>query len=225
MSSDVFDRIAPSWYNYRHWTIFRPELEELAARWQKGKLVNLGCGHGADFLPFTKQDFELYGVDYSKEMLRLAGQYARKFNFDVSLILADVSCLPFRDSTFDYAMSVATYHHLNTGDARKRAFEELYRILKPGGEAFITVWNKYQPRFFFSPKEVQVPWRMKGETLHRYYYLFTYGEIERMVKETGFTIIKSSSESTYHFPLKYFSRNIVMLLKKPIELSLRGANR
>ncbi len=220
MSSDIFDKIAPSWYNNRHYTIFRPELEALAESWRKGRLVNLGCGHGADFLPFIKYDFELYGVDYSGEMLRLAEQYARKFNFEVNLTLADVSCLPFDDNSFDYAISVATYHHLQTQEARKRAFQELYRILRPGGEVFITVWNKTQPRFLFSPREVQVPWRMKGETLYRYYYLFTYSEIERMVKEAGFTVLKSSPEKTYHFPLKYFSRNIVLLLKKPIELSL-----
>ena len=216
MSSSVFDRIAPSWYNYRHYTIFRPELESLSARWQKGKLVNLGCGHGADFLPFAKYDFELYGVDYSGEMLRLAGEYARKFKFAVNLFRADVSCLPFADNVFDYAISVATFHHLTTPEARKRAFTELYRIIKPGGEAFVTVWNKMQPRFLLSPKEVQVPWRMKGETLFRYYYLFTYGEFERLAKDAGFTVLKSSPEKTYHFPLKYFSRNIVLKLKKPI---------
>jgi tRNA (uracil-5-)-methyltransferase TRM9 len=217
MSSSVFDRIAPSWYNYRHYTIFRPELEELAARWQQGALINLGCGHGADFLPFAKASFELYGVDYSGEMLRLAEQYARKFKFAVNLFRADVSCLPFTDNAFDYAISVATFHHLTTNEARKQAFTELYRILKPGGEAFVTVWNKMQPRFFFSPKEVQVPWRMKDETLYRYYYLLTYGEFERLARDAGFAILKSSPEKSYHFPLKYFSRNITLLLKKAIQ--------
>jgi tRNA (uracil-5-)-methyltransferase TRM9 len=217
LSSSVFDRIAPSWYNYRHYTIFRQELEELAACWQKGKLVNLGCGHGADFLPFAKSDFELYGVDYSGEMLRLAAQYALKFKFDVNLFCADVSCLPFADNEFDYAISVATYHHLTTLEARKQAFTELYRILKPGGEAFVTVWNKMQRQFFFSPKEVQVPWRMKDETLYRYYYLFTYGEFERLAKDAGFKILRSAPERSYRFPVKYFSRNITLLLKKPAD--------
>lgn len=220
MSSDVFDRIAPSWYNYRHYTIFRPELEELVlrweGRWQKGKLVNLGCGHGADFLPFAKSDFELYGVDYSGEMLRLAAQYALKFKFAVNLFRADVSCLPFADNAFDCAISVATFHHLTTPESRKRAFTELYRILKPGGEAFVTVWNKMQRQFFFSSKEVQVPWRMKTETLYRYYYLFTYSEFERLAKHAGFTILKSAPERSYRFPVKYFSRNITLLLKKPL---------
>ena len=36
---DVYNRIAPGWYNRRHWTIFRPELEALAQEWKQGKLL------------------------------------------------------------------------------------------------------------------------------------------------------------------------------------------
>ena len=112
---DVFNRIAPSWYNYRHWTIFRHELETLAKEWRQGKLLNLGCGHGADFLPFANK-FELYGVDFSDEMIKLARKYAGKFNYDVNLSVADVRYLPYQDETFDYVISVATYHHLKRDD-------------------------------------------------------------------------------------------------------------
>ena len=72
---EVFDEIAPGWYNFRHWSIFRNELESLAARWREGRLLNLGCAHGPDFLPF-RDGFELYGVDFSLGMLELARKYA-----------------------------------------------------------------------------------------------------------------------------------------------------
>ena len=98
---DVFNQIAPGWYNYRHWTIFRSELETLSKEWEQGTLLNLGCGHGADFLPFCK-NFELYGVDFSDEMIRLAQKYAGKFNFQVNLAVADVCYLPYSNETFDY---------------------------------------------------------------------------------------------------------------------------
>jgi len=97
---DVFDKIAPAWYNFRHWSIFRTELETLARRWQCGKLLNVGCGHGADFLPF-RQSFELYGVDFSSEMLKFAEKYSRKFGFAVHLTRADVGQLPYADNSFD----------------------------------------------------------------------------------------------------------------------------
>ena len=211
-NQEIFDRIAPSWYNFRHWSIFRTELEALARRWQKGKLLNVGCAHGPDFLPF-KDGFELYGVDFSAEMLKFAEKYSQKFGFAVKLALADVRKLPYPDESFDWSISVATYHHLGGGE-HQEALKELKRVLKPGGEAFITVWNRWQPRFWFKPKEVKVPWRQKRKTLYRRYYLFSYTELEKLAEEAGFEVLKTFPESAYRFPLKLFSRNICLLVKK-----------
>jgi ubiquinone/menaquinone biosynthesis C-methylase UbiE len=213
MERDVFDQIAPGWYGFRHWTIFRTELEAMAQRWQRGRLLNIGCAHGPDFLPF-RQNFELYGLDFSTEMLNLARKYSQKFNFAVNLVLADVSHLPFTDSTFDWAISVATYHHVKGNEARETALTELRRILKPGGEAFITIWNHWQPRFWLSGREVAVPWRTKEKTLLRYYYLFSYGEMEKLARQAGLKVLRSFPESSYHLPVRYFSHNICLLVKK-----------
>ena len=210
---DIFNQIAPSWYNFRHWSIFRDELETLAKQWQQGKLLNVGCAHGPDFLPFS-QNFELYGVDISTEMIKFAQKYAGKFDFTVTLTVADARCLPYPDETFDWAVSVATYHHIKGEEERLKALQELKRVLKPGGEAFITVWNHWQPRFWFHSKEVAVPWRMKGKTLERYYYLFSYPELEKLVKKADFKVLKSFPESAYHAPVKFFSRNICLLVKR-----------
>lgn len=210
---EVYDKIAPTRYNLHHWTRFTHELEALAAGWQKGQLLNLGCGHGPEFLPF-KSSFELYGLDFSSGMLTLARKYAEKFDFPLTLVQADVSRLPFSDESFSWAISVATYHHINNKEDRLLALSELRRVLKPGGEAFITVWNGWQTRFWFKGKETTVPWRIKGETLLRYYYLFSYPEIERLARRAGFKVLRSFPESSHRYPLKYFSRNICLLLKK-----------
>ncbi len=210
---EVYDKIAPTRYNLYHRTRFAPELEAMAAGWQKGRLLNLGCGHGADFLPF-KSNFELYGLDFSLEMLKFARKYAEKSDFPVTLLQADVSRLPFSDASFNWAISIAAYHHINSKEDRLLAFSELRRVLKPGGEAFITVWNGWQPRFLFKGKETIVPWRIKEEKLERYYYLFSYPEIKRLAKRAGFRVLRSFPESSYRYPLRYFSRNICLWLKK-----------
>ncbi len=210
---DVFNQIATGWYSFRHRSIFGRELTMLAKRWREGKLLNLGCAHGPDFFPF-RHSFELYGVDFSPEMLKLARRYAQKYSFDVALSLADIRYLSYPDNTFDWAISVATYHHIEGSVERQAALIELRRVLKPGGEAFITVWNRWQPRFWFKPKEVSVPWRQKSKTLYRYYYLFSYAELEKVAKSAGFKVVKSFPESSYRYPLKLFSRNICLLVKK-----------
>jgi tRNA (uracil-5-)-methyltransferase TRM9 len=163
-------------------------------------------------LPFAKT-FDLYGMDFSEEMLRLARKYAAKFDFSVNLAAADLLRLPYNSDTFDYAIAVATYHHLKR-EQQLPALLELKRVLKPGGSAFVTVWNHWQPKFRFKAKEVKVPWRAQEQTLYRYYYLFTYGELRKLAADAGFEIIRVFPESKYKFPVKYFSENICILLRK-----------
>jgi len=183
----------------------------LARRWQKGKLLNIGCAHGPDFLPF-KGDFQLYGLDYSSAMLKYAQKYERKFDYSAGLALADAAHLPYCNEAFDWAIAVATYHHFMDKDRRRMAFSELRRVLKPGGEAFITVWNRGQPRFWFR-HQASVPWRTRDSTLYRHYYLFSYRELNNLVKKAGFNLLKSFPESSFRFPIKFFSRNICLIVK------------
>jgi ubiquinone/menaquinone biosynthesis C-methylase UbiE len=209
----VFDEIAESWYRFRHWSRFTRELEEMATRWRQGKLLNVGCAHGPDFLPF-KNNFELWGVDFSVQMLKLAQKYAAKFDLQVKLTLANATSLPCPDNTFDWAIAVAVYHNIRGDKQRRRAFRELRRVLKPGGEAFITVWNKWQPSFWLKGKEVNMPWKSRRKIYYRYYYLFSYPELRSLLTRTGFEIVRIFPEKSYRFPLKFFSRNICALVKK-----------
>jgi SAM-dependent methyltransferase len=204
MHVNSYDEIAESWYRLRHWTRFKPELEEMASRWGSGRLLNVGCAHGPDFLPFQDQ-FELWGLDSSGSMINMAVKYAGKFNLDVRLLV--------KDGVFDYAISVATYHHIKGKNEQRIAFSELRRVLKPGAEAFITVWNRWQREFWNKGKEVMVPWKTNASEIMRYYYLFTYPEIEYQLKSAGFKVLKAYPESEYKKRLKYFSRNICLLVK------------
>jgi SAM-dependent methyltransferase len=147
-------------------------------------------------------------------MLKFARKYVGKFHFKVDLAVAEAGCLPYPDGTFDWALSVATYHHIRGEEERLKALQELRRVLRPGGEAFITVWNRRQPRFWFRGKEIAVPWRARDRTLYRDYYLFSYGELEKLAKQAGLKILKSFPENAYRFPLKHFSRNICLLVQK-----------
>jgi ubiquinone/menaquinone biosynthesis C-methylase UbiE len=146
-------------------------------------------------------------------MLQQALKYSAKFKFYVRLTAADALFLPFPNNTFDWVISIATYHHIKGREERAKAFIELKRILKPEGEAFLTVWNHGQPRFWLKSKEQRVPWRLKGETVHRYYHLFSYGELRRLLCKAGLQIIAMSPEKSYRFPIRNFSRNICVLVK------------
>jgi len=212
---EVFDEIAESWYRLRHWSRFTKELDETRQRWHEGKLLNIGCAHGPDFMPF-KDSFELWGIDFSIQMVTLAQKYAAKFNFKANLAVADATSLPYLDNTFDWAIAIASYHNIKGAEQRLKAFSELNRVLKPGGEAFITVWNRWQPGFWLKGKEVDIPWRSKAETLYRYYYLFSYSELYRLLTQVGFQVLDIFPEKSYRRPIKCLSRNICTLIKKQV---------
>ncbi len=212
-TQDTYNRIAASRYNFRQHSRFQTELEQLAQRWGRGKLLNIGCAHGPDFIPF-KESFELYGVDFSREMLQLAKKYAAKNQFKVNVQEADARQLPGANDFFDFAIAIAVYHHIENKEGRLQALKELYRVLKPGGEAFITVWNRWQPRHWLKKKSFMLPWNTKEKKYYRYYYLFSYGELEKLARQAGFEVIKSYPEARYKFPLKMFSRNICLIIRR-----------
>ena len=210
---ETFDQIAESWYRVRHWPLLRAELEEVALRWESGALLNVGCGHGADFLPFG-DTFRLYGVDSSAEMIRQALRYSTRRGLRAQLAVADARWLPFPDNTFDWAISVAAYHHIRGRPHQEQAFSELRRVMKPGSQAFLTVWNRGQRRFWFRRREQQIPWRLKDRTVYRYYHLFSYRELADVLEESGLKVIGMFPEKSFHLRIKQFSRNICALVTK-----------
>jgi ubiquinone/menaquinone biosynthesis C-methylase UbiE len=52
----------------------------------------------------------------------------------VSAIFADAQALPFRDNYVDIVVSRGSFHFWAD---KKKSFSEIYRVLKPGGVAFI----------------------------------------------------------------------------------------
>ncbi len=190
---NVWDIIAPSWYGYRH----KPEkiAIKLSKEWKPGRILDIGCSNCRNLLPFTK--FTKYGIDSSKEMIKFSKKYTKKYNFKVKLKQASAEKLPFKDNSFDYVLCLAVLHHAKK---REKAIQEIYRILKPEGKAVITVWNKLQKKFLFKPKETFIPWGRHK----RYYYFFGYFELRKLLKKTGFKIIKS----------KFFGKNIIFYIQK-----------
>jgi len=183
----VWDALAEQWYHFRHQQ-FRDvgaELKDLSAL-KPGKILEIGCGSCRNLLPFAKQGFQCYGIDFSKNMLKYAREYCKKYNFNVILKKARAEKLPFSDNSFDYILSIATLHHLNRKE-QELAVAEMTRVLKKNGIALVAVWNKFPMSLLV--KEKYITWSVKGKVHWRYYYMFTPLELKRLLKKHGFEII------------------------------------
>ena len=151
----------------------------------------------------------MFGVDFSENMLKLAKKGAGARGLDVNLVEADVHHLPFRDECFDNILFVASLHNTKQ---REQVLEEVRRVLKLGGRCLITIWNRWQPRFFFKKKELFVPWKKGNGVYMRYYYLFSKNELRETLESAGFRIVKIFGSKDR--VLKLFPRNIVAIIVK-----------
>ncbi len=91
--------------------------------------LDIGCGTGTFLEALRKRGGgELYGLDISKRMLRVAKRKHRGMEF----VRGSALCLPFRDSSFDAVFSTMMMHHL-THEERVAALKEIRRVLRPEG--------------------------------------------------------------------------------------------
>jgi ubiquinone/menaquinone biosynthesis C-methylase UbiE len=191
----VWNTLAESWNNFRQKPI--PQLRNL--NWKQGKILDIGCGNCRNLLPFKKLDCQ--GIDFSKNMLTQAKKFTQKHNFKVKLKQASASNLPFKSNQFDYVLSLAVLHHLKNPEP---AIKEIHRVLTPGGEALITIWNKLQSRFLFQPRELPIPWKQKSQILYRYYNFIGYFRLRKMIRKNNFKILNSN----------FLGKNISFLIQK-----------
>ncbi len=96
------------------------------------EVIDVSCGTGSHLALLQKEDFNLYGIDASKQMIRLAKR-KMAFGKEVSMILADFLHVPFRQEEFD--ASLCMYWSLAglNQNLVKSLFSEVGFILKPGG--------------------------------------------------------------------------------------------
>ena len=186
---EVWDSIAESWNNLRTWPK-KEKIFDLANNWKPGKILDLGCGNGRYSIPFSKNKFDCYVLDFSKNMIKNAKESFKKNNLKAIFKQGELTKIQFRNNTFDYIICLASFHHLNKKE-QDISLKEIKRVLKPNGKLFIAVWNKWQPRFIFKSKEQMIPWKFKENTYQRYYYLFNIFEFRNLLKKHNFKIKKS----------------------------------
>ena len=102
---------------------FLPELGRFGRR-----MLEVGCGPGIDAGTLTRAGFEVVAFDRAAVALGRARERAA----GADLLRADLArTLPFRDESFDAAVSSLALHYLPWAKTRA-AFGEVRRVLKPG---------------------------------------------------------------------------------------------
>ncbi len=101
----------------------------------------LEIGHGPGYLGLEwlrcTQGTTLTGLDISPDMQALARRNARDYGLSerTAYQLGSGDCLPFDDNAFDFAFTNGSLHEWSNP---RGTFDEIWRVLKPGGGYFIS---------------------------------------------------------------------------------------
>lgn len=97
------------------------------------KILEVGCGQGANLWFLAKEGFDVHGVDISISAIRKAEKHLKEeYDVKAKLRVEDVLDLHYKNGYFDVVVDCTAIQHITFTD-HKIAYREIYRVLKPGG--------------------------------------------------------------------------------------------
>ncbi|KAI9446525.1 hypothetical protein H4582DRAFT_1804959 [Lactarius indigo] len=157
----VYDQIAPHFSStrYKPWPLITKFLLSIPTGWVG---LDSGTGNGK-YLPLpTDHPGKIWtiGLDRSQSLLNIA-RTAGSSSTIREVVRGDVLGQGWRQGAFDYAISIATIHHLATVERRVIAVKRLLESVSPRhGRVLIYVWAVEQDKY--SKRIVPVPDRDTG---------------------------------------------------------------
>jgi SAM-dependent methyltransferase len=124
--------------------------------------LEVGCHWGRWCVAAARRGYVPTGIDPSLEAILAARRVAKQLQVEAEYVVADGRHLPFPDATFDVVFSYSVFQHFSRDDA-VAAFQELGRVLKPGGTSLVqlanvwgarSLWNQLRERRFREPRRL-----------------------------------------------------------------------
>ncbi len=117
---------------------YRQVAEDVVTGLEEGRILDLGTGPG--YLPLEMARISsavtVVGIDLSARLIKTAKRNAYSAGLEnrIHFQIGNASSLNFPDASFDRVISTGMLHMLRNP---VKVLEEIYRVLKPGGEALI----------------------------------------------------------------------------------------
>lgn len=175
----TYNKIAELYAKYNYEKLLQFQLSKFISLLPGEKVLDVGCGMGRDVEYFMEEKLDVIGIDLSKKMIEEAKTRVKKGKFKVM----DFTKMSFKDGTFDGVWSMAAFFHIPR-DHMVEVLKEMNRVLKKDGVIYIAVKEGEGEKEVIKPKYNDQP---------RVFVLYKQLELETFLKETGFSIINSTT--------------------------------
>lgn len=102
-------------------------------------VLDVGCGQGIDLASYASAGARVTGIDLTPRHVQLAREHMAAMGLAGTVVEGDAESLPFSDRSFDRVSSNGVLHHTPDLPA---ALREIRRVLRPGGEMRIILYNR-----------------------------------------------------------------------------------
>ena len=145
------------------------------------KILEVSFGNGYLMTQYATDRFEIHGIDYNRQMLRMAEKKTRKLNFDIRLVQGNVEKLPYADASFDTVINTMAFTAYPDGD---KALSEMKRVLKPGGRLLLVDFDFPGNRNLFGYLIVKF-WEWCGDVMKDIHFLLLKYDFDFRDKALG----------------------------------------
>lgn len=111
---------------------------------RQSKILDVGCGSGRFSIGAAQVGHNVTGIDITPAAITAATEKVKKLNLgNVNFLVGDMTEIPFGDDEFDYIFCPRfSINAVAIFKKRKKAIEEMIRVVKPEGVIYIESFNK-----------------------------------------------------------------------------------
>lgn len=176
-----FDNTAQNYNDSEDGRFVEPMYDAIVEEIQKspsGKILDVGCGNGNLFMILPEDKYEMFGIDFSENMILESKHNCGK---RASFSVADAERLPFDDNTFDIVVCNASFHHYIHPD---EVLREMHRVLRDGGK--LLIGDPYVPGLVRPFINILTKFSDKGD-----YHFYGFDEMKRLFSKNELTPVSS----------------------------------
>lgn len=107
------------------------------------RVLEVGCGTGTNLKLYQQAGCEVYGIDSSPSMVKVA---SKKLGEQAEIRLGDASQMPYSDGFFDLVIAMLTLHEMPSL-IRFPVMDEMVRVMKQDGRLLLIDFHPGPIRF------------------------------------------------------------------------------
>lgn len=113
------------------------------SRMAASRVLEIGLGYGTLGQKIAEAGADYVGLDIASSPVWMMNHRLRMQGLSGRAEQGTILRCPFPDQSMDFVVSIGCFHH--TGDTQ-RCIHETWRVLKPGGTAYVMVYNQFSYR-------------------------------------------------------------------------------